>query len=722
MLVHVINTSSDHYAILIELAGQPTQRAQRPVQQGFKYEAMWLRAADYKEHLERSWSEGRSGDLSLQATWDNLHRVAGALKSWSRDTFGSIQRQINRLERRLKSIRSAPVTDTSLAEERSIENQLCELFEREEIMARQRSRVDWLREGDRNTEFFQARAAARKRTNRIQRLVRDDGSLCDTQGQIKGLVQQFYEKLFTSEHCDAADVVLDAIPQKITPIPQKITPEMNEDLSKPYTNEEIKAALFQMGPTKAPGPDGFPALFYQNHWDFLGEEICNAVRCFLEGSSIPEGFCDSVIVLIPKVTRPKHLKNFRPISLCNVLYKIASKVLANRLKLLLPDVISKFQSAFVRGRLITDNSLIAFESLHTIRQQQAKQPFFALKIDMTKAYDRVEWSYLHGCLSRLGFNPTWINSVMRCVTNVRYAVRVNGELTAPVVPSRGIRQGDPISPYLFLLCTEGLSSLLLQKEICGELHGIRNGRSGPPISHLLFADDSIFFARSDALSVAALKTTLDLYCSGSGQLINKDKSSVFFGHGCSETVKQRVKTSLGISNEAFNDTYLGMPTGVGKSPTSIFKFLPDRAWRCVHGWSDRPVSRAGKETLLKSIIQAIPTFIMSCFELPKGACRMFRQIIADEWWGREDGKKKIHWRSWDWLSTPKSLGGMGFRDMHIFNLAMLGKQGWRLLTDPDSLCARVLKGRISLTQISGMHQPRGRLLPLGAAYLPAVTC
>ena len=345
------------------------------------------------------------------------------------------------------------------------------------------------------------------------------------------------------------------------------------------------------------------------------------------------------------------------------------------------------------GRLITDNSLIAYESLHTIRHQRAKQPFFALKIDMTKAYDRVEWSFLHGCLSRLGFNPAWINSVMRCVTNVRYAVRVNGELTAPVVPSRGIRQGDPISPYLFLLCTEGLSSLLLQKESCGELHGIRNGRSGPPISHLLFADDSIFFARSDACSVVALKTTLNPDCSGSCQLINKDKSSLLFGHGCSETVKQRVKASLGISNEAFNDTYLGMPTEVGKSPTSIFKFLPDRAWRCVHGWSDRPVSRAGKETLLKSIIQAIPTFIMSCFELPKAICRMFRQIIADEWWGGEDGKKKIHWRSWDWLSTPKSFGGMGFRDMHIFNLAMLGKQGWRLLTVPDSLCARVLKGR-----------------------------
>jgi hypothetical protein len=235
---------------------------------------------------------------------------------------------------------------------------------------------------------------------------------------------------------------------------------MNEDLCKPYTDEEIGAALFQMGPTKAPGPDGFPALFYQTHWDFFMEEICNAVRDFIVGGEVPEGFCDSIIVLIPKVTKPKHLKNFRPISLCNVIYKISSKVLANRLKVILPMIISEKQSAFVPGRLITDNALIAFECLHTIRQQDIKRPFLALKIDMMKAYDRVEWDYLQGCLSKLGLAPPWIQSVMRCVTCVRYAVRVNGELTEPVVPSRGIRQRDPTSPNLFLLCTEGLSCLL----------------------------------------------------------------------------------------------------------------------------------------------------------------------------------------------------------------------------------------------------------------------
>jgi hypothetical protein len=389
-------------------------------------------------------------------------------------------------------------------------------------------------------------------------------------------------------------------------------------------------------------------------------DICSAVRGFLQGDTTPVGFCHTTIVLIPKTSKPKRLLNFRPISLCNVLYKIASKVLANRLKMVLPNIISSEQSAFVPGRLITDNVLVAYECMHTIRRQKSNTPFFALKIEMMKAYDRVEWKYLEGVMKKMGFSEDWIKIVMRCVTKVQYAVKVNGELSQPFVPTWGLRQGDPISPYLFLLCAEGLSCLLKKKEAEGKIKGMRNGKSAPAISHLLFADDNIFFTRGDAKNLQALNEVLQTYSEGSGQRINFEKSSIFFGVHCPEHIKDRIMSYLNVRCEVLQTNYLGMPSGVRRSPTNTFNFLPDRMWKKIRGWSDRPLSRAGKEIMLKSVIQAISIYVMSCFRLPATICDRMRTTISNHWWGIEDSKKKMHWRSWEWLTTPKAIGGMGF--------------------------------------------------------------
>jgi hypothetical protein len=179
---NLITTSSDHYAILIILSGNSSVAMQPPVQQGFRFEAMW--------------TEGSARPRSLQSTWANLGRVATSLKDWSRATFGSVRKQIRRLEGKLRDLCECMLTDDLVLEEKKIEGELCELFEREEIMARQRSCVDWLREGDRNTSFFHARATTRRKTNRIDVLRHPDGLKCKVQSGIKGMVQQFYENLF----------------------------------------------------------------------------------------------------------------------------------------------------------------------------------------------------------------------------------------------------------------------------------------------------------------------------------------------------------------------------------------------------------------------------------------------------------------------------------------------------------------------------------------------
>jgi hypothetical protein len=234
---NIITTSSDHFAIRISLLSDLLQSARPPVQQGFRYEAAWRWAEDYGDLVKGSWAPNNARPNALHATWAGLHSLAGSLTDWSKHSFGSVRREIQKWECKLRHLRTQDVSEDVLAKEKEAERHLCELFEWEEIMARQRSRVEWLQEGDRNTAFFFAKASARKKTNRITALAREDGLMCNDQNQIKGMVHEFYEDLFTSEPLVTMDSVLDAIPEKVDD-------HMNEELCKPYFNEEIKAALF----------------------------------------------------------------------------------------------------------------------------------------------------------------------------------------------------------------------------------------------------------------------------------------------------------------------------------------------------------------------------------------------------------------------------------------------------------------------------------------------
>lgn len=328
-------------------------------------------------------------------------------------------------------------------------------------------------------------------------------------------------------------------------VQRKMSVEMNEDLCKEFTEEEISDALFQMDPLKVLGSDGFPARFFQKHWSIVKADVVAAVQRFFWDGVLPRGMNDTAIVLIPKCPNPKELRDFRPISLCNVVYKIISKCLVNRLRPLLENLISAEQSAFVPGRRITDNALIAFECIHAIQQGVGDQQEFGVyKLDLSKAYDRMDWGFLKGLLEKLGFHPQWVQWIMSCVSTVRYTVRFNGAPSCPFTPSRGLRQGDPLSPYLFLLVADCLSLLIKKQESEGRLHGLRVCRRAPSVTHLLFADDSLLFFHANVEQAEVVKQVLTEFERGTGQLLSPGKCSLLVNENREETVLHQVRDVL----------------------------------------------------------------------------------------------------------------------------------------------------------------------------------
>ncbi|BFG35644.1 hypothetical protein CerSpe_219180 [Prunus speciosa] len=682
-VVHLDPSRSDHLPFLIYLnqqknkSGAPSPR--------FRFEHMWTSHADCESVISSAWATFVDGTPMFQVV-EKIKVTRLRLLQWHRSTFKATQRDIQSTRDKLGIIWRQQCTDQTIAAFKALSTQLDELLVREEVYWQQRAKVAWLRDGDRNTRFFHQRANTRKQRNNIQGLIDSNGVWKEEGAAVQEIVVDYFTHLFTSNCRRREDILLNTVDPCVTPT-------MNASLLTDFTEQEVKHAVFQMYPTKAPGPDGMPPVFFQKYWHIVGNDVSRAIINFLSSGRLLHKINFTHVVLIPKVKNPKDMTQLRPISLCNVLFKIASKVLANRLKTILPSLISPSQSAFVSGRLISDNSILAAEIIHCLRsRRRGKKGFLALKLDMSKAYDRIEWSFLEQMMKKLGFADQWVSLIMTCVTTVTYSFLVNGSSCGYLTPSRGLRQGDPLSPYLFILCAQGFSSFLTQAERDGRLQGVSICRGAPPINHLLFADDCYLFARANVRDCGTIKEALSWYEWVSGQQVNLQKSAICFSKNVKRQDQLDLAASLGVSCADHYDKYLGLPMVVGRNKGSSFAHLKERLGKKLFSWKGKLLSSAGKEILIKTVAQA-PLYSMSVYLLPKYFCDDLNRLIADFWWNGNSGDRKIHWLAWDKLCQPKDLGGLGFRDLYAFNLAMLAKQGWRLIQYPNSLIANVLRAK-----------------------------
>jgi hypothetical protein len=554
-------------------------------------------------------------------------------------------------------------------------------------MWKQRSKIRWLQEGNKNTKFFHNKASQRKRKNQVSGLQDEHGLWKMEAGEIERIVESYFTNIFTSSNPPNFGSILDVVETTVTA-------DMNTQLSQTFQAEEVTQALHQMYPTKSPGPDGMPAFFYQRYWHIVGDRVISTVLNTLNSGHMLKKINYTYIALIPKTSHPEKITDYRPISLCNVIYKLVSKVLANRLKIILPHIIHETQSAFVPGRMITDNVLVAFEVMHSLkRKTRGKEGKMALKLDMSKAYDRVEWSFIEAMMHKMGFNETWIKLIMECISTVSSLVLINGEPKCYIQPSRGLRQGDPLSPYLFLLCVEGFSALIRQAQRDQKIYGIRIARQAPEISHLFFADDSILFCQATEAACSKIQELLHIYELTSGQQVNREKTNIYFSKNTTHALQERIKALLGVQVSCQHEKYLGLPSLIGRTKRQVFSTIKARVWKKLQGWKEKMLSKAGKGVLIKAIAQAIPTYAMGVFKLPVSLCKELNSIVAGFWWGTQENDRGIHWIKWKTLCDRKERGGLGFRNLIWFNQAMLAKMGWRMIQDPNSLAYRVLKAR-----------------------------
>lgn len=451
-----------------------------------------------------------------------------------------------------------------------------------------------------------------------------------------------------------------------------------------FTNEEIKEAFFSLPRNKTCGSDGYSSEFFIGCCSVVGAEISEAVLEFFRSGRLLKQWNATTLVLIPKFPNAERMSDFRPISCLNTLYKVIAKLLASRLKWLLPQVISSSQSAFMPGRLLAENVLLATELVQGYKRKNI-EPRAMLKVDIRKAFDSVNWNFILKALRSLRVPEKFIGWISECLTTPSFSVCTNGKPSGYFQSSKGLRQGDPISPYLFLLAMEVFSSLLKSRFNQGYI-SFHPKASGISLSHLMFADDVMIFFDGSEASLHGINEALDDFASWSGLHINREKTQLF--HAGLDPLQDTAISRHGFPVASLPIRYFGLPLMHRKLRISEYEPLLSQIARKFKGWAVKTLSFAGRTQLIASVIYGTVNFWISTFVLPKGCLKRIESLCSRFLWsGSIDGSTgaKVAWAT---VCLPKKEGGLGLCRLTSWNSTLCLRFVWILFSGQSSLWAQ----------------------------------
>jgi len=475
----------------------------------------WADFPGYDAFVRETWSSLQISGWGGYVLKEKLKLMKLALKDWHQRYSQNLLARILTLKDNIASLdlkgESTALSDGEIQELHGLSENLFSLSRINSSICWQQSRVQWFKEGDANSKFFHRVMSGRRSRNAIPCFL-VNGAL------VKGV----------------ENVVFNHFRMHFQPV-QSTRPSMeginfstllfNDGacLVKPFTLEEVKAAVWDCDSFKCPGPDGITLGFVKDFLDILQVDVMRFLMEFHRNGRLAKGINSTFIALIPKVDNPHRLNDFRPILLVGNIYKILAKVLANRLRSVIGLVVSNAQSAFIKGHQILDGILVANEIVDDARKRHKKLLLF--KVDFEKAYDSVDWGYLEEVMFKMGFPSLWRKWIKECIGTAITSVLVNGSPTDEFSLGRGLRQGDPLSPFLFLLVAEGFNVLMDALTRNNLFSGFQVGTSGSTIvSHLQFANDTLILGAKSWANIRAMRAILLLFQSLSGLKVNFSKS------------------------------------------------------------------------------------------------------------------------------------------------------------------------------------------------------
>ncbi|XP_055814172.1 uncharacterized protein LOC129883562 [Solanum dulcamara] len=634
-ITHLPTVGSDHCPLLLEF----TEHHQHHIKY-FKFMNCWTDHHSFMDTVSNCWNRNIEGN-PMWCFHQKMKRLSNTLSRSSRMQFGDIYAKAKEYEAKVRQAEEDLIllnSEECRANLHAINAEYIRYLKLEDSILKQKTQLQWFKEGDKNSKYFHAIIRGRRRKLFIHRIQNDEGNWLQGDDDIARAACDHFQNIFTGEDTHIQEDALQCIPKLITD-------DQNRDLQALPTLEELRTVVFSMNPNSAAGPDGMNGKFFQECWEIIKEDLFRVVLSFFNGQTLPNYYTHTCLVLLPKVSHPTKLSEFRPISLSNFTNKIISKLLCLRLAPTLPTFISPNQSGFVKNRSISENIMLAQEIIHQIKKPNVGGNV-VIKLDMAKAYDRVSWSYICLVLRKMGFGEGFIDMVWRIMSHNWYSIIINSSRHGFFHSTRGLKQGDPLSPSLFILGADVLSRLL------NNLHhhhpnyqGFFMAKRGPQINHLSFADDVIIFSSGRAQTLQLIMETLHTYESTSGQLINRDKSQFMVPSNAFNSTVRRIKKVTGFRQKDSPITYLGCPLYIGRQKLIYYSDLIAKVVNRITGWQAKILNYGGRVTL-----------------------------------GWKNDKRKYHWSSWKNLSYPYDEGGIGVRQISDVAKSFQYKQWWTFRT------------------------------------------